>query len=275
MLSQYRELIDCHARLQHAAFEGQRDAVVARAQRAGVAQMVCTSTCERDWSLLLDLAAAAPSVLPCFGWDPACLADRPRDWQHRLQLVMNTGRAAIGMVGLDRTQRHCSLQEQIEVLRVQLELAARFDCPVVLRCGRDVKRVVRLLESMDKRPLGVMWSDFTGPVRLIEQVVRLGGYFCVTGDLLAHPGWRTKRLLRSLPLDRLLLASDSPLALPPAAYAPYQLLDADHHPVNEPANLPHIVTGLATQLALEPDDLAQILTHNALCLFGSLIPSEV
>ena len=71
MLTQYRELIDCHARLQHAAFEGEREAVFTRAQRAGVAHIVCTSTCERDWSLLLDLAAAESMVLPCFGWDPS------------------------------------------------------------------------------------------------------------------------------------------------------------------------------------------------------------
>jgi TatD DNase family protein len=223
----------------------------------------------------LDLAAEAPAVLPCFGWDPVSVADRPRDWLHKLQLVMQTGRAAVGMVGVDRSQRRCSLAEQLEVLSAQLDLAGQCHCPVVLRCDRDAVLVLKILEGLAKHPLGVLWYGFTGPVRLIEPLVRLGVYFAYAGDLLSHKNARTKRVCKAVPLDRLLLATNAPGALPPAPYAPYQRLDADHHRVNEPANLPHIIDGVAHWLGQDPDQLAQILTHNALCLFGSLIPGDL
>lgn len=275
MLARHRELIDCHARLQHASYEGQRAAVVARAQRAGVTHIICSSFCERDWSILLDLAAAAPGVLPCFGWDPAHVADRPRDWLHRLQLVMQPGHAAVGMVGLDRSQRRCSLAEQVEVLHAQLVLAGQRRCPVILRCDRDSVRTLEILESLEEPPSGVLWYGFTGPVRLIEPLVRLGVYFGYAGDLLSHKSPRIRRACKAVPLDRLLLATAAPGAMPPDPYAPYQLLDADHHRVNEPANLPHIIDGVAAWLGQDADQLAQLLTHNALCLFGSMIPSEL
>jgi len=275
MLTQHRELIDCHARLQHVSYEGQRAAVVARARRVGVAYIVCSSTCERDWSILLDLASEAPAVLPCFGWDPACLADRPRDWLHKLQLVMQTGRAAVGMVGLDRSLRRCCLAEQLEVLSAQLKLAGQRHCPVVLRCDRDAALVLKILEGQEEPPLGVLWYGFTGPVHLIDPLVRLGVYFAYAGDLLSHKNTRIKRVCKVVPLDRLLLATHAPAAMPPVPYGPYQLLDADHRRVNEPANLPHIIDGVAHWLGQDPDQLAQILTHNALCLFGSMIPSEL
>ncbi len=275
MLARHRELIDCHARLQHASYEGQRGAVVARAARAGVTQIVCSSVSDHDWSILLDLAAAESSVLPCFGWDPAHIADRPRDWLHKLQLVMQTGRAAVGMVGLDRSQRRCAMTEQVEVLRAQLALAGQRHCPVVLRSDRDSVRVLDILDGLEAPPSGVLWYGFTGPVRLVEPLVRLGVYFAYAGDLLSHKSPRIRRACRAVPLDRLLLATDAPGAMPPAPYAPYQLLDADQHRVNEPANLPHIIDGVASWLDQDADQLAQLLTHNALCLFGSMIPSEL
>lgn len=274
MFSRTQELIDCHARLQHAAYAGQGDAAVGRAQRAGVSHVVCTTTCERDWSLLLDLAIRTPAILPCFGWDPARLADRPRDWQHKLQLVMNTGSAGIGMIGLDRSVRECSISEQMEVLTAQLTLAGQLQRPVILRCARDAERLTEVLERLDKPPSGIMWLDFAGPIHLVERLVRVGVYFCYSGTLLYPKYSRMKRILRAVPLDRLLMATDAPGAIPPPSYAPYQALDADRHPVNEPANLPYIVTGLATLMDQEPGQLAHMLYHNALCLFGALIPGE-
>ncbi|MFC1764447.1 TatD family hydrolase [Planctomycetota bacterium] len=274
MIARHHELIDCHIRLQHAAYEGQREGVLERAWRAGVAACVCSSQYERDWHFLLEQAATDVRFIPCFGIDPVGLAERPKDWYHKLQLCLNTGPAAVGMVGLDRSVRTVSLKDQEEALQMQLLLAGRMQCPVLLRCGGEWQRLVTLLEMLDEAPSGYLLSGYHGPVRLVERFVRTGAYFCFNGDTLVHKFSRAARLLKAVPLDRLLFATDSPAAIPPDPFAPYQLLDADRHPINEPANLPHLVEGVAPVLDLEPDELARMLQHNALCLFGTLMPAE-
>ena len=275
MIARHHELIDGHIRLQHASFEGQRHAVMERAERAGVAACVCSSCRQDDWIRLLELAATESNLIPCYGIDPLGLSDRSDDWHEGLEHCLELGPGAVGMLGLDRSVRDVSLKEQEDLLVVQLRLAHKYQRPVLLRCRGQWPRLLSLLEDLDVHPPGLLLCGFHGPPRMVERFIRLGAYFLVTGDILTHRHSRAARLLKTLPLDRLVAGTDAPDALPPAPFAPYQIIDADRRAVNEPANLPHIVEGLAPHLALDLDVLAQLLHHNTLCLFGVLIPGDV
>lgn len=271
MIVRHVELMDCFVRLQDPIYAGNLEGVTERAAKTGVAHVVCPSRGQNEWSGLMDLSFKHHMVIPCFGLAPRSVARRSEDWRHQLTTFLEISASAVGVIGLDYALRAGDRSSQQRLFVEQLRLAQQFARPVLFECHRAWDDLIALLDDLDALPPGLLVHDYHGPVHRIEALIRKGVYFCFPGNTLLERSRRLERLLKAIPLDRLLVSTDSPDGAPPAAHGPYQRILAHGKTVNEPANLPHLLPGVAQTLQIAPERLAEVINHNSLCLFGALI----
>ena len=181
---------------------------------------------------------------------------------------------AIGETGIDlyRIDEDRSREEaqrlQEESFSTHMDVAGAIGIPVVIHCREALGRLAELIEARLKTGYtfsGVVHS-FTGTWEEAERLIDLGCYIALNG-IATFPPKKTVDPLRSLdrtitaiPLDRLLLETDSPFLAP----APYR------GKRNEPAWVEEVAKYVALKRGIPLDELAKITTENAHRLFTRL-----
>jgi len=257
-------MIDAHCHIQDEALAPFLADVLARARSAGVAAMICNGTGPADWRRLREMAAADASVWPCYGVHPWFVDHCGDGWFEQLEEVFRheaAAGAAVGEIGLDRYVEPRDEARQEAVFRRQLALACRLDRPAMLHVVRAWPWLTAVL-SDGPRPAKFLLHAFAGPAEVVATLAKRGAYFSV-GPAGVSPDCRerSRRALSAVPLERLVIETDAPDFHP--RDLPPRLRDEAGKPLNEPANLPHVLAGLANILEMPASELAEITTRNA------------
>ena len=178
-------------------------------------------------------------------------------WQNQLTEVLKSTRSGVGEIGLDGA-RDIDKSLQIQLFTDQLDMAKQLCRPASIHCVKMWGKLLEILKQYYPADTGFMVHGYYGSVETAQQLVRLGGYISFNAMGL---GQRRKKittdLIRCVPLDKILVETDSP-------YGMSDYLSDHKTENNEPANLPKIVEGLADLIGIEPNELADITTTNAL-----------
>jgi TatD DNase family protein len=207
--------IDSHAHLADEAFDGDSDAVVARARQTGAAAIVCIGAS-------IDQAHAAETVARrhagvvfwTAGVHPhdAASFDAARDLE-TLRACMTRGAVAVGECGLDYHYDHSPRDVQRRVFAHQLALAKACDKPVVVhtREAEDDTRGM-IVEAGQEGVRGVLHC-YTGSHALAQAALDVGWYVSFSG-IVTFKKWTDDALIRLVPANRLLAESDAPYLAP-------------------------------------------------------------
>jgi TatD DNase family protein len=259
-------LIDSHAHLDLPAFNRDREEVLKRAREMDIG-LIVNMGCDLESSQAsLDLAEGYPEVFAAIGFHPNCTA---RLGDGDLPLLAELSRhpkvVAIGEIGLDFYRDWSPQQIQLEALQRQLELAEELDLPVILHCRRAHEELLQVLTRWRGRqgagdsPRGIIHC-FSGDAGLAQRYLELGFFISLAGPVTYPSSRGMMDLVQRLPLDRLILETDSPY-LPPQRYRGQR---------NEPAYLPIIARRIAEIRGITVESLAENTTQNTLHLFQLL-----
>ena len=262
-------LIDTHCHLTATQFDADREAVLARAQAAGVMAMVTIATDLSDAVAVATLAAAQPAVYAAVGIHPNEAAHLSPDWPEQLRALAGRPRVvAIGEIGLDYYWRRVPEEVQKSVLRQQLDLAAALGLPVILhdREAHDDLRaelrdwVQRRVPGtpLAARPFVGVLHSFSGDRAMAAEACAWGFVLGVAGPVTFPKARDLQALVRDLPPERVVVETDSPYLAP--------------HPYrgrrNEPAHVALVAAKLAELWGLPVAQVAAITTATACRLFG-------
>lgn len=255
-------LIDTHTHLDFPDFDADRTQVLDRCRSLGVQRMVVLGVYQRNWQRLWDLALENPALYAAFGLHPVYIDEhRPEhltelgDW-----LTRHKGHpqlCAVGEIGLDYYVEGLDKARQQQVFEAQLQLAAEFDLPVLLHVRRSHADVIATLKRHTLKRSGVIHA-FAGSREEAREYIKLGFKLGLGGAATWPQALRMHRVIAELPLDSVVLETDSPDMAP--AMFPNQR--------NSPEHLPNICTALAALMNVSPEHLAQASTRNAHDLFG-------
>ena len=138
-------ITDTHAHLADAKFETDRDAVIARAQEAGVTTFVEIAESPNTWDAAIRLAESKPCIYASLGIHPHHAHEV--DWvavEPRLrELLKHPKVRAIGEFGLDYYRMQNTQQQQDFIFRKQLELARELSKPIVIHCRSSCSGIAR------------------------------------------------------------------------------------------------------------------------------------
>ena len=256
---------DAHNHLAAPALAPHVPAILPALTAAGVTHFVVNGTEEADWPTVAALAASVPAhhpalhLTPSYGLHPWDTGNRSPAWLETLRHYLETDpRAAVGEIGLDRWMldrarpddprlaglRRAPLDEQRDLFQTQLALAVALDRPATIHCIDAFGLLLETLQAGPLPPRGFLLHAYSGSVELVAPFAALGAYFSFNGAYLAPRHARLRALYQTIPLERLLIETDAPAMLAPAAHAPFALAAAPA--LNHPANLAATYAALAT-----------------------------
>lgn len=262
-------MFDAHTHLQDSRIERFWERLESAMYASGISHAASCGTSPEDWPRLAALAQKTRSftLFPAFGVHPWFVNSLPDDWEARLRaFLMQFPGAPIGEIGLDGIREGDDALQQ-EVFLKQLDLAEELKRPVVLHGARRWAKVCNLLGTRLGKLKGVLLHGASLSEEMLSHpVLRHPRVFFSLGGGITYPeSVRLHRMAASLPLDRLMVETDSP-DLFPVGGEPLAL-GFPGWPLNQPANLPVVVEALARIRKMDAAALAARTAQNALMFF--------
>lgn len=250
---------DTHTHLYDEAFAGEEDLAVERAVAAGVTRMILPDIDSETRKEMFSLADRHEGVLfPCLGLHPTSVDAR---WQEEMMLMerhLERKIWAIGEIGMDCYWSREFVKEQEEVFRIQLEMAARLALPVIIHSRESTELILNVLKDCRHSGLRGVFHAFSGSIETFRELQRLGDWYVGIGGVLTYKKASIAETVREIPMERILLETDSPYLTP----VPFR------GKRNESAYIPHIASRLAELTGRTVEETAEITTDNAQKLFG-------
>lgn len=253
------ELIDTHAHLYHAQFDGDREAMLARALDAGVTKLFLPNVDHDSIAPMDALAAAHPDG--CFammGLHPCSVGEDNTAAMEEVERLLRTGRyCAVGEIGIDLYWDKTWLAQQQEVFRQQVRWAKELRLPIAIHCRESFAEVIAIVEEENDERLRGVFHCFTGSAEQARRVIALEGFFLGIGGVITYPKGGLFETMREVGPEHCVLETDAPYLAP----VPYR------GKRNESAYIPHIAAKLAEATGKSIEDIARITTDNANALF--------
>lgn len=250
-------LVDTHSHIDVAEFDGDRDAAIERARRAGVRHQVVPAIAAATWPQLRDVCARDEGLHPAYGLHPMYLAEHReahvallREW------IENERPVAVGECGLDYYVDGLDPNAQAAFFDAQLRLAREFDLPVIVHARRAVDAVIAAIRRVGGLR-GVIHS-FPGSRAQADVLARLGFLVGIGGPVTYERANRLRTLAATLPIEQIVLETDSP-DQPGCAHRGER---------NEPAHITQVLATVAALRGESVDVLARATTENAMRLFA-------
>ena len=248
--------LDTHCHLSAPEFAEDYGAVWNLARQAGVRGVLLPAVDLNDCEAVTRLTTELPGAFPAYGIHPFYVGEAKDEDLARLAEWLEQGRAvAVGEIGLDGMNREVDWARQERFFLAQLELARKYDLPVVLHVRRAIAAVLRGLRQIKVR--GGIAHAFNGSLEEAKQFLKLG-FKLGFGGTLTYPGSRRIRALATeLPLEAIVLETDAP------DIAPVWLPRQEKKARNTPIELPRIGKVLAELRGLAVEEIAFQTTTNA------------
>jgi TatD DNase family protein len=256
-------LIDSHCHIDAAAFDADRDAVVARARARGVDTQIVPAIALDGFAKLRAICARMPGLVPAYGLHPMYLARHASSHLRELSHWLARERpVAVGECGLDHFVPDLDRDAQRACFDGQLRLAREFDLPLILHARRAVDEVTAAIRRIGGLR-GVVHS-FSGSREQAAALWKLGFLIGIGGPVTHPRANRLRGLVATMPLEFLLLETDSP----------DQPSTGHRGERNEPAYLTDVLVEIAGLRDTEPVDIAAATTANARRLFALARPDD-
>lgn len=231
------DFFDSHCHLDPMRYGGELDAVLARARSAGVTGMAVIGTRAADSEAAAVLAAREPGIVAVAGIHPNDTAEvEPDEWDRIVKLVESGRVAAIGETGLDWYRTTAPPEAQRDFFDRHLRLGQAAGLPLVIHSREStLDCLVMLREAATRGPLVAVLHSFTGTATEAAAAIDLGLYIGFAGMATFRSAAALREVAKTVPLDRLLIETDSPFLSP----------EPHRGKRNEPANVVHTATCLA------------------------------
>jgi TatD DNase family protein len=246
-------LIDVHAHLTDPSFMDIKE-VIARAKEKGVQRVITSITHPSEMSRAMELVESFPNFISLsVGFDPSIVDEIEYKVFRSIVDQRRSAIVAIGEVGLDhyRITNHDQRDVQESLFRASIRLAKSLSLPLVIHSRSAGRRTIEVLHS--EAAERVLMHAFDGKAGDALAAAKKGYYFSIPTSI-AHSQQKQK-LARLLPLEFLMLETDSPVLAPIRSER------------NEPANLYRAAEKIAELKRITVNEVASVTAENAMRFF--------
>jgi len=249
--------IDTHCHLD--ILESTPEETIIEAKQAGVQRMVTIAVDEPSLGFVSSTVQEFPAVFGSVGFHPHDASKLTKSLLQKIRQLAEEQHKliAIGEIGLDYHYMNSPAEIQQQAFRKQLQLSVELNLPVILHSREAETDTLNILQEFPVPSHGVAHS-FTSSIEMARTLVEMGWYLGINGIVTFKNAEDLRKVVRWLPLEHLLLETDSPFLAPiPFRGKP-----------NKPAHIPAIATFIAELREISLEELAQQTTANAQRLFN-------
>lgn len=248
------KLFDTHCHLDDKKLVGDLAGVLQRAEEAGLVGMATIGCDYRSSLFALHLAEKYPQVVAAVGVHPSD-ADTLDDalYNELAQMASADKACAIGEIGLDYHWDDVPRDVQKQAFIRQIHLAKDLKMPIVIHDREAHGDLFNICRRENAGEFGGIMHCFSGSWELAKEAMRMGFMISVGGPLTFKNSRQLPEVVKNIPLDYLLLETDSPYLSP----EPYR------GKTNEPKNVFFVAERVAQIRGVEVEEIARITTENA------------
>lgn len=258
-------LVDSHCHLDFDEFRDRIPELLEEMARAGVTHALCISVTLGDFPRVRALAQANPNLFATVGVHPDYPDAGETGVDELVALADHPKVVAIGETGLDYYRLSGDLDWQRERFRTHIRAARACGKPLVVHTRSAAEDTLRILREEGASEVGGVMHCFTEGLDVAEAALGMNFRISFSGILTFRNAGNLRDVAKALPLDRILVETDSPYLAP----VPYR------GKINRPAYVRHVAEEVARIRGLPFEEVAAATTRNFFGLFRAAETEKV
>lgn len=256
-------LVDSHCHLDFPELRADLPQRLARMREAGVTHALTISTTVSTFGAVREVAEAHAELWCTAGVHPDERRDAREATEDELvEMASHPKVVGVGETGLDYFRVDGDTEWQRERFRRHIRAARRVRKPLVIHTREAAADTLRILEEEGAGEVGGVMHCFTETLEVAETAMRLGFHISFSGIVTFKNAKDLKEVAKRVPLDRMLVETDSPYLAP----VPHR------GKTNEPAFVRHVAEEIAALRGVPLEAVAQATTRNFFALFRGARP---
>ena len=256
-------LIDTHCHLNDSKLLYFTPDIVNTRAKDRMLAYVCVGTDYNTSYIATREAEIFEPIYATIGYHPDYCLEYNEDIENKLKELANSPKVvAYGEIGLDyHGENQPPKDKQQEIFEKQIDFANKLNLPLVIHVRDAFEDAINILKkSKSKINNGAVIHCFSGSVETAKILLDMGFYLSFNGVLTFKNAKRCIEVLKIMPLDKILIETDSPYLTP----------EPHRGELNEPKNVNFVADKMAEILNIDRNELVKILNQNARTLFKKL-----
>lgn len=254
-------MIDTHAHLNIENYENRIEELLSEILAAGVEKVIIPGVVPSEFDSIIKLIEKYDNLYGAVGVQPEEISDLPDDWADITEKYCDHPKIlAVGEIGLDyywiKEQENHDLQKEIFIK--QIEIAKRKKLPVLIHDREAHGDTFDILKKYTNGEIPVVMHCFSGSPEFAMRCVKEGWYLALGGVVTFKNAIKAKEVAKAVPLERLLLETDSPYMTP----VPYRGKE------NSPAYVKYVAEEIAKLREITFKEVDEVTTANAKKIFN-------
>jgi TatD DNase family protein len=251
-------LVDSHCHINFPGLSENLDSIFATMQQNGVSHALCISVNLPEFPQVLALAERYSNIYASVGVHPDYEGEQEPSLDQLVNLANHPRVVAIGETGLDYYRLQGDLEWQRERFRVHIHAAKESAKPLIIHTREAAQDTLRIMEEEGAGQAGGVMHCFTESWEVAEKAMEIGFYISFSGIVTFKNAKMLKEVARRVPLDRMLIETDSPYLAP----VPYR------GKINEPGFVKYVAEEIAQLRGIGLEEVATATSKNFFNLFN-------
>lgn len=251
-------IFETHAHYDDAKFDTDREMLLADLPQRGISPVINVGSSIATTKTTLSLAQEYPFLYAAVGVHPSDVDDLNEDtyaWLRQQTTLQKT--VAVGEIGLDYYWEEPDHEIQKKWFIRQLELARSCHKPVIIHSRDAAKDTYDIMTAQKAQEIGGVIHCYSYSAEMALDYVKMGFYIGIGGVVTFKNGKKMKEVAQAVPIDRILLETDSPYLAP----------EPNRGKRNSSLNIPYIAAQIAQIKEMEYEEVVNITNQNARRLF--------
>ena len=251
-------MIDSHCHLDHEPLLSDLPNVIVRSKNIGIEKLLTISTSLESFNRITDIVNKDEIIYGTIGIHPH---EADKETITSDEIVNNLNKypkiIGIGETGLDFYYENSERKKQINSFIEHIEASLKSNVPLIIHSRDAEKETFEILNEYKNKNLKILMHCFTGSLNFANKLQSLNAYFSASGIITFKNSLDLQNTFKSLPLDKILIETDSPFLAPVP----------NRGKKNEPSFIDHTAKKLAEIKEIPKEELVKITTSNFNNLF--------
>ena len=251
-------MIDSHCHLDHEPLISDLPNVIQRSKNIGIEKLLTISTSFESFNRIKDIVNLDDIIYGTIGIHPH---ETENDIITSDEILKNLNEnpkvIGIGETGLDFFYNNSDREKQINSFKQHIEASIKSNVPIIIHSRDAEHETFEILNEYKNKNLKILMHCFTGSLEFAIKLQSLNAFFSASGIITFKNALELQNTFKSLPLDKILIETDSPFLAPVP----------NRGKKNEPSFIEHTAKKLADIKEISKEELIKITTNNFNKLF--------